>query len=156
MGLIWLLACGPKSAPQALPQHAEVVAFEMNIGETGRPSCLLPLDEDGSLCTSTGRPRPLDDEQADAVRTMLSSPATWGEGASKCFVPYLGFAFYDAEDQVAQQVAVSLICEGVRATPDLAAMPKREVEQGLSPEALVVFAGLCQELNIEGCGLNPK
>ena len=157
MGLILaVLGCGPKTPPQALPEHADIVAFEMNIGETGRPSCLLPLDTDGSLCKSTGRPRPLTDEQADAVRFMLSTPETWGEGASKCFVPYLGFAYYDAENEVTQQVAVSLICEGIRATPDLPVMPRREDEQGLSPEALLVFAGLCQELNIEGCRLTPK
>lgn len=156
MGLIALLACGPKTGVEALPEHVDIVAFEMNIGEVGRPSCLLPLDDDGSLCKTTGRPRPLSEDQAALVRTMLSSELTWGQGASKCFVPYLGFAFYDADNGVQQQVAVSLICEGVRATPDLKAMPGREVEQGLSDEALVTFVGLCEELKLEGCGLQPK
>ncbi len=156
MGLITLLACGPKTGVEALPEHVDIVAFEMNIGEVGRPSCLLPLDDDGSLCKSTGRPRPLTPDQADAVRVMLSSQQTWGQGSSKCFVPYLGFAFYDAENEVQQQVAVSLICEGIRATPGLPAMPRREVEQGLSEAALVTCVGMCEELKLEGCGLQPK
>lgn len=159
MGLIALLACGPMSSKgtglEALPDHTAVVAFPMNVGETGRPTCLWPLEDDGDRCSTTGDPIELSAEQAAMVDTLLSTPESWGEGASKCFVPWHGFVFYDAAGEVTQQVSVSLICQGVRADPKLAAMPRKESEQGLSPGAQLLWLDVCKQAGMERCQLSP-
>ncbi|HJN72416.1 MAG TPA: hypothetical protein QGF58_00665 [Myxococcota bacterium] len=155
MGLIALLSCGPKDGLEALPEHSAVVAFEMNVGETGRPSCLWALEPDGDRCSTTGDPVELTKSQAAMVDTLVSTPESWGEPASKCFVPWHGFVFYAEDGTVTQQVSVSLICEGVRADPELAAMPRRETQQGLSPGARILWLQLCEELGMGRCQLEP-
>jgi len=155
VGLILALSCGPKEGIEALPEHSAVVAFPMNVGEDGRPTCLWPLDEDGSRCSTTGDPVELSKEQAAMVDTLVSTSESWGEGASKCFVPRHGFVFYSDSGEVTQQIALSMICEGLRADPPLAAMPKRESEQGLSPGAQMLWLQLCEEAGLGRCSLQP-
>ena len=157
MGLIALLAsCGPRSAGiESLPEHTAVVAFPMNVGEDGRPTCLWPLNEDGSRCSTTGDPVELTAGQAAMVDTLLTAPESYGEGASKCFVPRHGFVFYDDSGAVTQQVAVSLICQGLRADPGLAARPRKESEQGMSAGAQVLWLQLCEDTGLGRCSLRP-
>jgi hypothetical protein len=135
-------------------EFAEVRAFAFDLRVDGRPICMGPLDDDGSLCsTVVGDGVVLSSEQTDLLLAIVRAKGTYGDG-SACFLPHHGFVFYDAAGVPVAELSLCFMCEMMRSSP---AIPsgKRSAESGseygLSPKATGLLRLLCNDLGLPRC-----
>lgn len=145
----------PKKRKGGFPgvAFAEVRAYVFDLGNSGRPTCGMPLAEDGTLC-KTVRPSGvvLSDAQTKLLLGMLAKKSTWGEG-SACFLPHHGFVFYDEAGTPVAQISVCFMCQMMVSAPSI---PKAKTlggddTYGLHEKSTAQLRALCNELGLPMC-----
>ena len=131
---------------------ATVKGFAFNLGKKGRPECLMPVYDDGTLCKSVETPGVvLNEQQKKRLLKLLSSPKTFGAMEAKCFIPHHAFVFYDKNGKTVGQVSICFMCVGLRADPPVRAQPKSPRRAALGKQGLKKLRALCNDLKLPAC-----
>ncbi|MFO0548543.1 MAG: hypothetical protein U0271_09160 [Polyangiaceae bacterium] len=132
----------------------KVRAFAFDLEVNGRPVCSMPLDPDGTLCSTVARPGvELSAEQTKSLLALLKQSSTYG-GGSKCFLPHHGFVFYAEDDTPVAEISLCFMCEMILPLPAISgATPSGEGEGlvGLSEKGTKSLRKLCSELGLPKC-----
>lgn len=123
-------------------------AFDMDLME---PVCEVPLDPDGSPCSTVQLPGiELDEGQVQHLLALLRQPTTYGRGAS-CFLPHHGFVFYDDKDVPVAEFSVCFLCTMATASPWIPGAKKVDGFIGLSEEGNEALRALCRDVGLPKC-----
>ena len=140
------LAGGLQSFP-GIP-YASVKAYNLN-AKKGRPECTMPLNKDGSLCSSVKGPgKRLSKKQATEILKILNAPESYQTGFAKCFIPHHALVAYDAKGKAVAQVSICFECHQLRMEPG---QPER---RSLAKAARYTLQDICLELGLKDCWKN--
>lgn len=129
-------------------KYSTMKAFNFN-AKIGRPKCMMPLNKDGSLCSSVKGPgKRLSKKQARTLLEIVNEPASYQPFFAKCFIPRHAIVLYDAKGKAVAQVSICFECNGLQIEPS---RPKR---RSLAKGARYNLQDLCLELGLKNCWEN--
>ena len=126
-------------------KYSRIKAFYFN-DEGGRPECDMPLNEDGSLCSSVQGPgKVLSKKQVKKLLTTLNDPASYQRLFAKCFVPHHALVAYNAKGKPVAQVSICFKCDR------LYTEPSKPNSRSLSGQGQAALQNLCRDLGLKAC-----
>ena len=134
-----------KGGPFPDKPYAKVVAYEFEDyqGKT-------IIDKNGQLNPSVERERELTAEQVQSLLQLVNSPDSYGGTVMRCFIPRLGFVFYDNENKPVSHLSICMECNSHVALPEIGATSPA-TGHGYSVNARRSLIEFCQSLGFEGC-----
>ena len=148
--VLTLASPAPAGGSQPFPgvEFAAAKAFYFN-AKDGRPECMMPVNKNGSLCSSIEGPgKQLSPKQATALFEILNEPAAYQKGFAKCFIPHHAVVLYDVKGKAVAQVSICFQCHQLHIEPG---QPKR---RSLANGARNQLQDLCLELGLKDCRKN--
>lgn len=148
-------------APFNRLRYDKVVAFDY--GEDGYPGLDI-IDSKGKLAPDVRQWKALTQQQADALTTYISAPATYGATVAACFEPHMGIVFYD-HNRVVAHLSICLSCNRLSAVPDIPATSAKRQRldakvtvpaEGFSKQGRKQLNALCQQLRFSYCIDHPS
>ncbi len=125
--------------------YSRIKAVYFN-GKAGRPECMMPLNEDGSLCSSVQGPgKWLSKKQVARLTTILNDPRSYKMPFASCFIPHHALLLYDAKNKPVAQVSICFMCER------LALEPGKPSARSLSTKGQAALQKLCRDLGLKAC-----
>ena len=151
-GLLSLTVASPVLAGGLEPfpgvDYSSVKAFYFN-AKSGRPECTMPLNKDGSLCSSVEGPgKLLSKKQADTLRQILNEPSSYQRGFARCFIPHHALVFFNTKGKPVAQVSLCFKCHQLLIEPS---QPRR---RSIAQAAQHDLQDLCVELGLKNCRKN--
>ena len=129
-------------------KYATVSAYNFN-AKQGRPECTMPVNEDGSLCSSVKEQgKQLSKTQVQKVLKILNADSSYRRGFAKCFIPHHALVFFNTEGKPVAQVSLCFKCH------QLLIEPSRPRRRSIAQAAQYDLQDLCVELGLKNCREN--
>ncbi len=126
-------------------EYSHVKAYNFNT-KGGIQECLMPLNEDGSLCSSVkGRGKRLSKTQAKTLFAILNNPTSYKRPRARCFTPHHAFVFFNRKGKAVGQISLCFECDR------LFVEPARPESRSLAPPGMKKLRSLCRNLGLKHC-----
>ena len=126
-------------------KYSSIRAFYFN-AKVGRPECMMPLNKDGSLCSSVEEPgKLLSNKQIARLVATVNEPTSFDRSFAKCFIPHHAFVLYNTKGKAVAQLSICFECDRVSLEPS------QPNERSLTQHGRRQLQTLCKELGLKSC-----
>lgn len=128
-------------------EYAKVVAYSYEDYQGGS------IIKNGVLNPTVEREQELSAAQVEKLLKLVNTQEHYGDDVTRCFIPRLGFVFYDEQGKDLAQISICFQCNSHVSSPriDAAYAEQHQGKTGYSKAGRKAFMDFCESLNIGPC-----